>query len=386
MVRIYLDNAATSWPKPPEVYAAVDHYLRELGAPAGRGSYAMAAQIDHRLQQTRRQLATLIGAGHARHIVFTYSGTDALNLAINGVLKPGDHVVTTDGEHNSVLRPLRDLVEREQIQLTRIGCDPLGFVNAEEVLAAVREDTRLVSVTHASNVTGAVQPVEPICAGLRNHPALTLIDAAQTVGRIPIDVQRWGCDLCAAPGHKGLLAPTGTGFLYVRPGLEDQLTPLRLGGTGTSSESDRPPLDMPDRYEAGNPNVPGLLGLAAGLDYIVQRGVTAIHEHEMTLARHIWAQLDELPHVTLYGPPADHAERVAIISLNVADFDAHEVALVLDQSGPIQVRAGFHCAPRMHQSLKTDTMGGAVRLSLGAFNTDRDLPPLIDALQSLAGG
>jgi cysteine desulfurase family protein len=383
MRRIYLDNAATSWPKPDTVYDAVDHYQRQLGAPAGRGVYREAIEVDRLVEQARLELARLIDAPDPLRVVFTYSGTDSLTLALQGLLRPGDHAITSVCDHNSVLRPLRYLESRGEIAVTRVGCDDRGCIDAGEVAGALRDETRLVALVHASNVTGTLQPIAEVAERLVGHPARLLVDAAQTVGHVPVSVRRLQCDLLAAPGHKGLLGPTGTGFLYVAPGVEDDLRLLRLGGTGTRSESDLPPDDLPERFEAGNLNVPGIVGLAAGIAFLRQRGLDRVAEHERQLMRQLIDGLSGLEHVTLYGP-GDLTARVAVQSLNVRGHDPQEVATLLDQAAGIQTRAGFHCAPLMHRALKTDRRGGTVRLSFGPLNHPEDVVAVVDTLAQLA--
>ena len=237
--RIYLDNAATSWPKPDSVYAAVDAYQRELGAAGGRGGYRSGVEADRLLARARQAVARLVAVESPRQIVFTSSGTDALHLAIDGLLRPGDHVVTTVCEHNSVLRPLRALRETADVSISYVRCDAQGFVSPDDVRAALRPNTRLVAVVHASNVTGAIQPIDEIGPIAREADAFFLVDAAQSLGHVPIDVSQIAVDLLAAPGHKGLLGPLGTGVLYIRPCVERELQPLRCGGTGSSHATSR---------------------------------------------------------------------------------------------------------------------------------------------------
>jgi cysteine desulfurase family protein len=380
--RIYLDNAATSWPKPDSVYDAVDDYQRRLGAPAGRGAYREALEIERRLEQTRSDLASLIGATSPQQIIFTYSGTDALTLALLGLLRSGDHVVTSATEHNAVLRPLRHLEKEGRIQVTRIAPNAEGVVPTDAILDGLRAETRLVALIHVSNVTGAVQPVEEVALRLRQHQALLLVDAAQSVGHLPLNVTQIGCDLLAAPGHKGLFGPLGTGFLYVAPGRERDLRPVRLGGTGTQSDQDEAPDELPFRFEAGNLNVPGLVGLGAGIRYVLERGVTAIAEHEQQLRQQLLAQLTDMPGAIVYGPRQSGVG--GVVSLNLNGYEPQELAALLDQVASIQVRAGFHCAPRIHDALGTRTRGGTVRISPGALNTEEDLAVLASTLQQLS--
>lgn len=381
--RIYLDNAATSWPKPESVYWAVDRFQREIGAAAGRGAYGASLESDRIVAAARNSVARLIGAGDPRQIVFTASCTDSLNLALHGWLRAGDHVVTTVAEHNSVLRPLRELVERRQIGVTRVPCDAAGMVDPDDVRRALRPATRLVAVVHASNVTGAVQPVREIGSITRAHGAALLIDAAQTIGHLPLSVDEIGADLLAAPGHKGLLGPLGTGLLYIRKGREAELQSFRQGGTGTRSQEDRQPDSLPDKYEAGNLNLPGLAGLAASLEFLGREGITAIAEREARLADRLRNHLGEIAGVTLYGP-AKPEQRVSVVSVNITGYDPQEAATLLDATFGIQVRAGLHCAPAMHENLGTLASGGTIRFSLGAFNTRVDVDAVVAAVAELA--
>ncbi len=385
--RIYLDNAATSWPKPAVVWDAMDEYNRQLGAPAGRSAYAEASEVERAVKSARSGIARLLVAEDPRHMVFCFNGTDALNMAIFGVLRRGydrkSHVVTTVCEHNSVLRPLRALADAGEIEVTYVRCDQHGVVDAEEFVQALRPDTRLAAIVHASNVTGALQPVEAIAAAIHEFDCRLLVDAAQTLGHVPVDVGELGCDLLAAPGHKGLLGPLGTGVLYVRPGCERELVPFRIGGTGTRSEDDRQPESMPERLEAGSHNVPGLVGLGTAVDWLRAKGVEKIREHELQLSTQLWSALAEIDGVTLHGP-REATERCGVISFNIDGFAPQEVASMLDATCRIQVRAGLHCAPRMHQALGTLTSGGTVRISLGAFNTAAEIETTIEAVSQIA--
>lgn len=381
--RIYLDNAATSWPKPQQVYEAVDRCQRDVGAAAGRGVYAEASEASRLVAAARQAVAALLGAGDPRQIVFTFNGTDALNLAIHGALAAGGHVVTTAAEHNSVLRPLRQLEEAGRATVTRVPCSAEGLVDPEEIRRAVRPGTRLVAVTHASNVTGAIQPVADVVQIAHQQGALCLVDAAQTAGELPIDVAALGVDLLAAPGHKGLLGPLGTGLLYLRPGVEAHVAPLRQGGTGSQSEQDRQPESLPDRYESGNLNVPGLAGLGAGAAWLAGRGVAPLRRHAERLTARLLAGLGEVPGVRLYGPAAQ-CQRVAIVSFTLAGFDPQEVAISLDSAYRVQARPGLHCAPGIHRALGTLETGGTVRFSLGPFTTIEDIDTAIQAVAALA--
>ncbi len=381
--RIYLDNAATSWPKPTCVYDAVDHYQREVGAPSGRSGYREAVEANQIIQRARQGVARLIGAAEARQVVFTASGTDSLSMAIFGVLQQGDHVVTTVCEHNSVLRPLRALSDEGVISVSHVPCDGQGFVAPDEVRKAMRTETRLVAVVHGSNVTGAIQPVEEIGAMSREHGALLLVDAAQTLGHMPIDVERLPVDLLAAPAHKGLLGPLGTGVLYIRPTVETELKPLRLGGTGTQSESDVQPESLPDKYEPGNHNLPGLAGLAAATEFLQERGIELIQAHHAELVGQLLDGLKAVPGLAIHGPTGT-SNRTSVVSFTLAGYDPQELAATLEASGGVQCRAGLHCAPLMHQALGTLEQGGAVRLSPGWATTDAQIERTVDLIAELA--
>jgi len=381
--RIYLDNAATSWPKPESVYAAVDRCQRELGAAAGRGGYAEAVAIDEGILAARKAVASLIGAEHPSRVVFTANGTDSLNLALHGLLRPGDHVVTTVAEHNSVLRPLRFLEGHRQINVTRVRSDKSGWVNPDDVQAAMRSKTRLVVVTHASNVTGAIQPIAQLTEIAKRNEALFLLDAAQTLGHLEVRVDQLPVDLLAAPGHKGLLGPLGTGVLYIRPGVESHLLCTRQGGTGTRSEEDSQPQSLPDKYESGNHNCPALFGLRQGIEFVEKRDLSALRQHEMELTEHLLAGLADIQEVTVHGP-RDASRQVGVISVTLKGYDPQELAATLDAGYRIQVRSGFHCAPLMHQALGTAAAGGTVRFSVGALNTIEQITDTLTAVREIA--
>jgi len=375
--RIYLDNAATSWPKPDAVYDAVDRYLRESGAPAGRSVYAEAHQANQAVVAARTALAKFIGADDSRRVIFTLNGTESLNLALHGLLREGDHVVTTVVEHNSVLRPLREL-ESHGVQVDRVPCNVRGYVSPDDIRAAMKPNTKLVAVTHASNVTGTVQPVAEIARIAHERDALLLVDAAQTLGYLPVHVGELGIDLLAAPGHKGLLGPLGTGLLYIRPGLEERLVTLRQGGTGTQSDDDRQPQTLPHKYEAGSLNVPGIVGLGAGIDFLRLQG-NRLRSHHQQLTERLVAGLIEIDGVNVFGP-AEPADRVGVVSVTIDRYDPQEVAAMLDGAHRVQVRAGFHCAPLMHRAIGTLDLGGAVRFSVGMFNTEADIDAAVAAV------
>jgi cysteine desulfurase family protein len=380
--RIYLDNAATSWPKPPAVYQAVDDYQRNNGAAAGRGVYQSAQGAERIVSQCRLRVAQLLGAKSPDQIAFTLNGTDSLNLALHGILRPGDHVVTSVCEHNSILRPLRWLASSHQIQIDYVRCNAQGVLDPDEVRKTLRPHTRLVALTQASNVTGAVQPLEEIGKVMAEHEALFLVDAAQSLGHFPVQVNALRCDLLAAPGHKGLLGPLGTGILYFATGLESQLQPHRQGGTGTRSDDDIQPESLPDRYESGNANVPGLAGLSAGIGWLQEQGLANLHADEQQLTASLLEGLGSIDGITLYGP-SNAQPRVGVVSFQVRGFDPQEVAAALDSTAGIEVRSGLHCAPRMHEAMGT-CPSGTVRASVGPFTTQADIVAVVEAVRELA--
>jgi cysteine desulfurase family protein len=382
-MRIYLDNAATSWPKPEEVYSAIDRYLREVGAAAGRGGYREALEAQRVVDAARRGCAKLLGIEDASRLVFATNGTDALNLAIHGLLRPGDHAITTVCEHNSVLRPLAEASHAKGVSVTVIGCNEAGYIKLDELKNALRPETRLVALTHASNVTGAIQPVAVAAALAHDAGAALLVDAAQTAGHIPMDVTDLGADLLAASGHKGLLGPLGTGLLYVREGLETEITPLRQGGTGIDSQSSRQPDVLPWRYEAGNLNTPALAGLAAAVQFLSERSVGEVEAHEAALVRRLIDGLSTIGAVRVHGPQGSKP-RASVVSFSVEGYDPQEFAAALDGSFGVQCRAGLHCAPRMHEALGTAATGGTVRLSVGWSTTDKEVDSALEAVAAIA--
>lgn len=381
---IYLDNAATSFPKPEPVCRAVEAHLRAVSASLSRGTHRGTVQVEQLFLETRGLLGELFNVPpeHINRIVFTSSATEALNTAVFGLLRPGDHVITSGLEHNALWRPLKKLERLGIIELSVIPC-PEGLpLDPEDLACALRENTALVAVMHASNVTGAIQPIPAIGQLCREAGVPLLVDAAQTAGTHPIDVQGWNISLLAFTGHKGLLGPQGTGGLYIAPGLE--VEPLKYGGTGSASLAAEMPTWLPDRFEAGTQNGPGIAGLKAALEFIRREGVEKIRRREVELAARLQAGLSQIPDVKVYGPD-DPAEKVPIVSCNVGGVDSEEVAYVLDEAYDIQVRAGLHCAPQAHRSLGTLEQG-TVRFSVGYFNTPEQIDAVLNAVESIARG
>lgn len=373
--RRYLDNAATTWPKPPEVHAAWERAARDTGAAAGRAAYRAAAEAGAIRQRARLAAARLLGADPGR-VALPAGGTLALNVALHGLLRPGDHVIATAADHNATLRPLHWLERRGMIGFTVVPCDGLGRVDPAAVAAAWRPATRLVACTHASNVTGAVQDVAAIAASAHDRGGLLVLDAAQTLGQRPIDVRSSGADVVCAPAHKWLLGPTGAAILWAREGVEPE--PLVQGGTGTASES----LDMPaaftDRLEAGTGDVPALAGLAAAAEWLEDRGLDQVGGRCRSLAHDCAARLRDLPGVRVVAVEGG----APIVSFTVAGHDPAEAAAILEQAAGIEVRSGFHCAARIHEHLGTQA-GGTVRASFGPFNTEADVEALVATVAAL---
>lgn len=375
---IYLDNAATSHPKPPEVQLAVQEALTTANANPGRSGHQRALRAARVVLSCREELAQLLGAADPFCMIHCFNCTDALNLAIKGSLCRGDHVVTSCLEHNSVLRVLKTLEQAGQITLTLLTPNPDGVISPEQFRQAIGANTRLAVLTQASNVLGVVQPVAAVGALCRELGIRYLVDGAQAAGTLPVNVQALGCDLYAFPGHKALLGPQGTGGLYIAPGVT--LHTLREGGTGSSSESMLQPQDLPERYESGTVNLPGIAGLGAGVRF-VQHNQRKILLHERTLTQMLLEGLLAIPEVTVYGS-RDPAMRVGVVSFNLGDFSSSTLADALDRRG-IAVRGGLHCAPGAHQWMNT-LRRGAVRVSVGQANTEEEIESFLKAITEFA--
>jgi cysteine desulfurase / selenocysteine lyase len=377
---IYLDNAATSFPKPPVVIDAVRDYMERIGANPGRGSHTLAASAARVIFDAREGLARLLGVSDSRYLLWTPNVTYAINVVLNGFLRPGDHVVTTSMEHNAVLRPLNRLRAERGLRVDIVQADAEGRVWAADIAARVTPGTRLVVVNHASNVCGTLQPLAEIRAAAGSVPLL--VDAAQSAGVVPLDVERQGISFLAVTGHKSLLGPQGTGALYIEPGLVEAVAPLICGGTGSASESTEQPGFLPDQFESGTLNGPGIAGLGAAVAWLKQRGVAAVCQHEQELCGQLLDGLARLPQAIVYGPH-DPAQRTATVSLNLDNWLPDELGLTLDRRYGIMCRVGLHCAPAAHQTLGTYPHG-AVRLSLGQTSTAEDVEQALAALTELA--
>jgi cysteine desulfurase family protein len=376
---IYFDNAATSWPKPPAVSAAVREHLTEAGGNPGRSGHRMSVAAARIVEGAREALAELLNASDPSRIVFTHNATHALNLALYGLLRPGHHVVTTSVEHNSVMRPLRHL-ETLGVELTVVSCSHEGTLDVDAVDRALRPTTRLLVTTHGSNVLGTIMPITALAALARKRHVPYLVDASQTAGAIPIDVGETQVDLLAFTGHKGLLGPTGTGGLYVREDIA--LAPLIRCCTGSESAYEIQPAFLPDVHESGTLNVTGIAGLAAGVRFLLDVGIEAVQAHERKLVGQFLDEASEVAGLTVFGP-RDVSQRCGLVSFNIAGAMPSEVGLILDQSFGVMARTGLHCAPSAHQTLGTFP-AGTVRFGFGWFNTASEVEAAVEALRAIA--
>ncbi len=379
---VYFDNAATSWPKPETVYRAMDHCMREVGANPGRSGHKMSVEAERIVLNARELLAEIFSVEDSSRIILTFNATDSLNLAIKGMLRPGDHAITSSFEHNSVIRPLRGMEAAGVITLTTVPNSPEGYLDPLDVERAIRPNTRLVAIIHASNVTGTLMPVIEIGEILRKYPHVYyLVDAAQTAGVVPISVKELQAHLLAFPGHKGLLGPQGTGGLYVAEGIEAIMPPLKEGGTGSLSEKEIHPDFLPDKYESGTKNTVGLAGLAAGLEFVKEQGIENIHRKEQVLTQRLNEGLRRIKKVKVYGP-CDANKQTAVVSINIEGLRSNEVGYYLDQEYEIMTRVGLHCAPIAHRSIGT-APGGTVRLSPGYFSAEADVDYVCQAVAGI---
>ena len=381
---IYLDNAATSRPKPHTVHDAVAHCLRDVGANPGRSAHRLANQAERVRFDTREALAELLGVTDPMRVVFTNNATTALNLVISGLLTPDTHVVTTGMEHNAVMRPLRAL-EQHGVSVSIIPCDPDGSLDPRALDEHIRPETRLIVANHASNVCGTILPIREIGARARQHGVPFLVDAAQTAGCRPIDLVADNIDLLAFTGHKGLLGPAGIGGLAIHDDFDvDRLPPLIRGGTGSRSEHEHQPDFLPDKYEAGTPKLIGLAGLRAGVRYVLDRGVDGIGAHERMLTQRLIDGLREIPGVRVFGTH-DADRQTAVVSFTIDGQSASDIAHALDEEYEIMCRPGLHCAPRAHQTLGT-LPGGTIRFAPGPFSTEAEIAQAVEAVAHIATG
>ncbi|HOF77174.1 MAG TPA: aminotransferase class V-fold PLP-dependent enzyme [Smithellaceae bacterium] len=380
---IYFDNAATSWPKPPQTLTAMQDYLQNVGGSPGRSGHRLSLEAARIVFETREMLSQLFNVPDPLRIVLTRNATESLNIAIFGLLNPGDHVITSDMEHNSVMRPLR-AAEARGVDITVVPCGSNGLIDPGDVVKAIRTNTKAIFITNASNVTGTIMPIADIGKIAREHDLVLCVDAAQTAGCYPIDVEAMHIDLLAFTGHKSLFGPSGTGGLYIRDGLENKIEPICFGGTGSRSELEVQPNFMPDRYESGTPNTIGIAGLTAGIEFIRSKGLKNITAHEKQLTGLFLQGIEAIKGVTVYGIK-DEYRQIPVVSFNIQGMDPAKVSLELDEQFEIMSRPGLHCAPAAHKTLGTYP-SGTVRFSFSCFNTEEQIIKAIEAIRQIGKG
>ncbi len=383
MTVIYFDQAASSFPKPTTVAAAVAKAINEYGANPGRGGHQLASQAAAIIYETRVKLAKLFGEKDPNNVIFCQNATHALNQAIKGLsFKKGDHVISTTYEHNSVRRPLEYLKQEKGIKVTYLVSDHNGYFSREALINEILPETKLIVTSHGSNLTGAVFPIEMIGAVCKEKGIVFLVDAAQTAGILPINMEEMNIDMLAFPGHKGLLGPQGTGALIVKKSIE--LLPLFHGGTGSHSEDKDQPNERPNRYESGTLNTPAIAGLSAGIDEVLNIGVENIFQHEWKLTKYCLEKLQNIEGITVFGPEVD-VERLAVIPFVINGTDVQEVAMIFDQHYKVALRAGLHCAPLAHETIGT-VDGGTLRASFGIYNTIEEIDRWIEMIKEIKAG
>ncbi len=380
MRAIYMDNAATTFPKPESVYQAVDHFNRHMGGNPGRGSNQATLEAGSILMECRDALAALFNISDSSHIAFTINITEAINIALKGLLRPGDHVISSSMEHNAVARPLY-VMQQNGVEWTAVSCAGDGSLDSDEVRKAIKPNTRMICMLHASNITGTLMPIEEVGRIARENQLLFVVDTAQTAGVIPIDIEKQYIDVLTFTGHKGLLGPQGSGGIYIKPKLD--IVPLKQGGTGSLSEYLEHPAFMPDLLECGTHNTPGIAGLLAGINFINSEGMDRIHRQEQQMGQMLMKGLADIPEVRVYGP-ADMSRRTAVISFNIMGMDCGEVSTQLDYRYGIVTRSGLHCAPLAHKTIGTFETGSC-RLSPGYFTTREEMEMVIKAVGEIAG-
>jgi cysteine desulfurase / selenocysteine lyase len=378
---IYFDNAATSWPKPKATIRAIESCLHDTGGSPGRSGHSMSIDAGRAIFNTREALAGILGIDDPLRIVLTKNATESINIAVFGLLKPGDHVITSSMEHNSIMRPLR-VMETRGIELTILHCSATGELDPGVIVPVIKKNTKAIFLTHASNVTGTILSVADIGRIAREHGLVFCVDAAQTAGALPIDIGSMDIDLLAFTGHKSLFGPQGTGGLYIRKDIEKVISPLMRGGTGSRSEYEEQPDFMPDKFESGTPNTAGYAGLTAGINFILSQGLDTINAHEKRLTELFLQGIGSVDGVTIYGLK-DASRRIAIVSFNIRGIDPAEAALELDERFDIMSRPGLHCAPSAHKTIGTFP-AGTVRFSFSYFNTVEEINRAVDAVRFLA--
>jgi cysteine desulfurase family protein len=377
---IYLDNAATTFPKPPKVTEEISRCLMEYCANPGRGGHEMSITSGRAVMEARETIANFFNIQDLLQLCFTKNATEGLNIAIQGILETGDHVITTCMEHNSVFRPLKSMEKERQVEITVIRGNEFGELDTAEILKSIRKNTKMIVCTLSSNVNGIVNPIQEIGKIARDHGILFLLDGSQGAGSIPIDVPAMNIDMLAFPGHKGLLGPQGTGGLYVREGLK--ISSILYGGTGSHSENPYQPEDMPDLMESGTLNTPGIVGLRWGIEYINSVGIQNIHGHKYKLVKRLHEGLAELPGIRFYSKNSPD-NNSGIVALNFEGIASTELSYCLDKTYQIETRAGLHCAPLAHEALGT-IKSGVARFSVGCFNTEEEIDFTIKALTEIS--
>ncbi|NLB53103.1 MAG: aminotransferase class V-fold PLP-dependent enzyme [Syntrophomonadaceae bacterium] len=380
MKTIYMDNAATSYPKPETVYQAIDNFNRNIGANPGRGSNQQSLKSGSILVEAREALASLFNIADSNQIAFMANITEAINVGLKGILKKGDHVITTSMEHNSIARPLYAMTEQGGVEWTAVPCAPDGSLDPQNIKQVIKPHTKMICMLHASNLTGTIMPIEQVGQIASDHGVLFMVDSAQSAGVLPIDVERHNIDLLAFTGHKSLLGPQGTGGLYIKPGID--IRPLKEGGTGSLSEHLAHPGMMPDLLESGTHNTPGIAGLLAGVEFINQTGINVIEEHEAAMTELLLSGLDAIKGLTVYGP-RDIKRQTAVVAFNIDGIDCGAVSMMLDYEYGIITRAGTHCTPMAHKTIGTLELG-ACRLSPGFFTTPEEIQAVIKAIATIA--
>ncbi|MCP4129791.1 MAG: aminotransferase class V-fold PLP-dependent enzyme [bacterium] len=377
---IYFDNAATSWPKPEETIRAINNYNDAVGGNPGRSGHRLSIEAGRVVFNTRELAAELLGTGDVFQVCFTGNATEALNTQVFGLLKPGDHVIASSMEHNSVMRPLRSR-EGQGLEVSIVQCSPTGELDPADIVPLIKKNTRAIFLTHASNVTGTIMPLVEVGKIAREHNACFCVDAAQSAGILPINVEEMNIDLLAFTGHKSLWGPQGTGGLYIRKGLEKEIRAMALGGTGSKSEFEEQPDFMPDKFESGTPNAIGLAGLGAGIRLVLDIGVDAIRKKEAALTGLFLEGIKDISGVTVHGC-ADAAKQTSVVSFSIEGAAPSEAALELDEKYNIMSRPGLHCAPSAHKTTGTFPRG-TNRFSFGYFNTEEEIKTAIKAIQTI---
>lgn len=375
---IYFDNAATSFPKPEIVYDTIMDVMMNYGANPGRSGHRLALEVSRGIYDTRYKLSRLFNIKNPLDIIFTFNCTESLNIGIKGALKSGDHVITTSMEHNSVLRPIKFL-EKTGVANTIVQGDKEGRVDPEDIEKSIRAETKMIVTTHMSNLTGTILDIKKIGKIAKKNNIIYLVDAAQSAGVYPIDVEEMNIDILAFPGHKGLLGPQGTGGLYIREGID--IRESFQGGTGSISDSQEQPDTMPDKFESGTPNGPGIIGLGKGIEYILEVGMNNIREKELSLTKRFIKGIQNIKDIKIYGP-INTEEHGPVVALNLGDMDSSELAYILNEEYNIAVRPGLHCAPLGHKTIGTFHQG-SVRFSFGYENTEEEIDLGINALKEI---